>query len=31
MRKSWTITRRELREIVRDSNLLIPLLLLPRC
>ncbi len=29
MRMTWLIARRELREIVRDSNLLIPLLLLP--
>jgi ABC-2 type transport system permease protein len=29
MRMSWLIARRELREIVRDHNLVIPLLLLP--
>jgi ABC-2 type transport system permease protein len=29
MRMSWLIARRELREIVRDHNLMIPLLLLP--
>src|SRR5438445_1030026 len=29
MRMSWLIARRELREIVRDHNLVIPLLMLP--
>src|SRR5438105_5063953 len=29
MRMSWLIARRELREIVRDHNLVIPLLVLP--